>query len=189
MNFKVLGIIAIICAPFLCIDFATSVPNVLTWKVGLFGFVYMIGWMCSIVALKRMEILGRTKWAKIAFAVQLSLLTLAQIWNLWVILGTGFDNILFRVFDACWPLSNIWMLVIGITAVRAKELQGWKRFVPLFVGLWFPLMIVPAVTMGFFVLAGPYSALAFTLLGLLVFKGYEGEQSVVNKVGVAYSTP
>ena len=185
MNFKVSGIIAIICAPFLYIDYATSAPNVLSWKVGLFGFIYMIGWMCSIVALKRMEILGRTRWAKIAFAVQLSLLTLAQVWNLWVISGTGFDNILFRVFDMCWPLSNIWMLVIGITAVRAKKLQGWKRFVPLFVGLWFPLTVVPAVTMGYFALAGPYSAVAFILLGVVVFKADEDEQDVVTKVAVA----
>ncbi len=185
MNFKVLGIIAIICAPFLYIDFATSVPNVTSWKTGLFGFVYMIGWMCSIVALQRMAILGRTKWSKIAFAVQLSLLTFAQVWNIWIILGPSYDNILFKILDMCWPLSNIWMLVIGITAVRAKKLQTWKRFVPLFVGLWFPLTVVPAVTMGFFVLAGPYSAVAFALLGLLVYKAGEDEQNMVAKVAVA----
>jgi hypothetical protein len=185
MNFKFAGVIAILCAPFLYIDFATSVPNVTTWKTGLFGFIYMLGWMYSIVALRRMEILGRTRWAKIAFTVQLSLLTLAQCWNIWVIVGSGPDNILFRILDACWPLSNIWMLAIGITAVRAKKLQGWKRFIPLFVGLWFPVTVIPAMVTGYFVLAGPYSAIAFALLGLVVFKANEDEQSAVPEVAVA----
>ena len=185
MNYKVLGIIAIICAPFLYLDFATSVQHVNTWKTGVFGFVYMAGWMCSVVALKRMAILGKTKWAKIAFTVQLSLLTLAQAWNIWVIFGSSYDNLLFRILDMCWPLSNVWMLVIGITAVRAKKLQGWKRFVPLFVGLWFPLTVIPAIATNFFVLAGPYSAVAFALLGFVVFKADQDEQKSVTEVSVA----
>jgi hypothetical protein len=64
MKSKVLGIIAIICAPFLYIDFATSLPNVTTWRTGLFGFIYMIGWICSIVAFQRMQILGKNKMGK-----------------------------------------------------------------------------------------------------------------------------
>ena len=185
MNFKVAGGIAILCAPFLYIDFATSVQNVTTWKTGLFGLIYMIGWMCSILALRRMEILDKTRWAKVAFTIQLSLLTLAQLWNIWVIVGSGFDNIFFRILDVCWPLSNIWMLAIGITAVRAKKLQGWKRFVPLFVGLWFPVAVIPSMVTGYFVLAGPYSAIAFALLGLVVFQANENEQTLVSEVVVA----
>ena len=184
MNFKLTGTVAIICAPFLLVDFATSVQNVNTWKTGLFGLIYMLGWICSIVALKRMEILGKTKWANIAFTIQLSLLTLAQVWNIWVMFGSNYENLLFQILDMCWPLSNVWMLVIGITAVRARKLQGWKRFVPLVVGLWFPITVIPAVTMGYFVLAGPYSAIAFALLGLVVYKAGEDEQNVVTAVAV-----
>ena len=185
MNFKVLGIIAIICAPFLYVDFATSTPNVSTWKTGFFGFIYMVGWLCSVFALQRMQILGKTKFAKIAFIIQFVLLALAQIWNIWVMFGSDYNNLLFRILDMCWPLSNIWMLVIGITAVKAKKLLGWKRYVPLIVGLWFPLMIIPAMVTGFFFLAGPYSAIAFVLLGFIVYKSREEEQTPVGNVVVA----
>jgi hypothetical protein len=178
MNTKVLGIIAIICAPFLYIDFATSLPNVTTWRTGLFGFIYMIGWICSIVAFHRMKIFGKTRWAKIAVTVQLVLLTLAQVWNVWVMIGPDYSNVLFRVLDACWPLSNVWMLAIGITAVRAGRLQGWKRFVPLFAGLWFPITVIPAMTMGYFFLAGPYSFAAFALLGFVVYKLEDKQEAV-----------
>jgi hypothetical protein len=185
MNFKLLGIIAIVCAPFLYVDFATSAQNANTWKTGLFGFIYMIGWIGSVVALKRMNALGKTKWAKIAVTVQLSLLTLAQVWNIWVIAGSSYGNIIFRILDMCWPLSNIWMLVIGITAVKAKKLQGWKRYAPLFAGLWFPLTVIPAITLGYFQLAGPYSAIAFSILGLVVFKAGEAGNNIVTEVAVA----
>lgn len=185
MNFKVPGIIAILCAPFLYIDFATSVHNVDSWKSGLFGFIYMAGWICSIIALQRMEILGKTKWATIAFTIQLCLLSLAQAWNIWVIIGAGTDSILFRIIDMSWPLSNLWMLVIGITAVKARKLIGWKRFIPLFAGLWFPLTVVSAITLGIYSLAGPYSALAFALLGLIVFKAGEEERRMEATIAVA----
>jgi hypothetical protein len=185
MNYKLLGGVAIICAPFLFLDFVTNEQSQNSWLTGLFGFVYMTGWICSIIALKRMDILGTTRWAKIAFTVQLSLLILAQCWNIWVIIGASHGNTLFTLLDMCWPLSNLWMLAIGITALKAKKLRGWKRFVPLFVGLWFPLTVIPAITLGIFVLAAPYSAIAFTLLGLVVYRLDEDEQSEVATVAVA----
>jgi hypothetical protein len=77
------------------------------------------------------------------------------------------------------------MLVIGITAVKAKKLQGWKRYAPLFAGLWFPLTVIPAITLGYFQLAGPYSAIAFSILGLVVFKAGEAQNDIVTEVAVA----
>lgn len=142
---------------------------------------------CSVAALQRMQILGKTKFARIAFIVQFGLLTLAQCWNIWVIITPSSNSTLFRILDMCWLLSNIWMLVIGITALAAKQLRSWKRFVPLFVGLWFPAMVVPAITLGVMTsIAGPYSAVAFALLGLVVYKADEDERIVVNSsAGVA----
>jgi hypothetical protein len=78
------------------------------------------------------------------------------------------------------------MLAIGIKALTAKKLQGWKRYVPLFVGLWFPATVVPAMAFGFTHLAGPYSAIAFTLLGLIVYKADdESERFEVSSLTVA----
>jgi hypothetical protein len=80
-----------------------------------------------------------------------------------------YSNPLFAALDACWPLSNVWMLAIGITALRARVLHGWKRYVPLIVGLWFPITIIPAMAFNIYFLAGPYSALAFASLGFVVY--------------------
>jgi hypothetical protein len=185
MNYKLAGTFAIICAPFLLIDFLTSEQNVNTWKTGLFGFIYMAGWMTSMLALKRMEIFGNTKWAKVAFTIQLGLLSLAQVWNIWVMFGSDYSNILFVILDICWPLSNVWMLVFGISAFKANRLHGWRRYVPLLAGLWFPVTVVPAITMGYFFLAGPYSAFAFALLGYMVYKEATKEDEVRMNVSMA----
>jgi hypothetical protein len=186
MNFKVLGLIAISCAPFLYVDFLTSDRNVMHWWSGVYDMIYMIGWLCSIVALQRMQALGTSKFAKVAFTVQYILLAFAQCWNVWVIIGPSYDNVLYRIFDICWPLSNIWMLVVGITALRAKKLQGWKRYVPIMAGLWFPLMVVPAITTGAMSsIAGPYSAIAFGLLGLVVYTAGEEKNRVLSEVSIA----
>ena len=168
MNNKLLGAFAIVCAPFLYINFLTSNPNDQSWDTGLYGFIYMAGWMASVYALRQGGFLGTTKFSRIAFIVQMTLLSLAQVWNIWVMIGPS-DHILFHITDACWPLSNIWMLVMGIHVLVTKQLTGWKRYVPLFVGLWFPLTVIPAMTAGIFWLAGPYSLVAFVLLGLVVF--------------------
>jgi hypothetical protein len=186
MNYKLAGIISILCAPFLYVNFLTSERNHLTWWTGMYGMIYMIGWICSLIALQRMEILGKSKFAKVAFIIQYVLLAGAQCWNIWVIVGPSYGNVLYNIFDICWPLSNIWMLVIGIATVRAKRLQGWKRFVPLVVGLWFPLMVVPAITIGAMSsIAGPYSAVAFGLLGLVVFQRGEERTEIIDDIVIA----
>ncbi len=50
--------------------------------------------------------------------------------------------------DAAWPLSMLWILVVGITVVIAGWTAGWRRFVPLLCGLWFPLGGVAMVAFG-----------------------------------------
>ena len=184
MNFKLLGVIAIICAPFLYIDSSVTAKNSWSWQSGLFDFIYMLGWMGSIAALHKMKAFGTSKFAKIAVIIQFVFLSLAQVWNVWLIVGAS-DSLLFHMLDMCWPLSNIWMIVIGITALRAKRLEGWKRYVPLLVGLWFPVAVVPAITIGFYYLAGPYSAIAFALLGLVVYKSNDKETPGYSTVSLA----
>lgn len=142
MDNKTLGIIAIICAPFLYIDSLTAIQNVNSRQTGLFDFIYMTGWMCSLIALQQKQFLGRTKFAAIAFFIPITLLSLAQVWNIWIMIAPSSGGTLFRILDSCWPLSNTWMLVTGITALAAKQLAGWKRFMPLVAGLWLPLTAI-----------------------------------------------
>jgi hypothetical protein len=61
---------------------------------------------------------------------------------------------------------------------KSRPATGWKRFVPLFAGLWFPITVIPAMTMGYFFLAGPYSFAAFALLGFVVYKLEDKQEAV-----------
>ncbi|PSR56868.1 hypothetical protein AHMF7605_26895 [Adhaeribacter arboris] len=176
MNNKTLGILALVGAPFYFIGMYTEhglYPNLNeTWFTGAWALTYMLGWMCSIVALQRLKVTGNTRFGRGILWVVLGTLTLANMYNLaQLVLPTH----LFRYFiflDAFWPMSNLMMLVIGITAFGSKRLKGWKRFVPLLVGFWFPVS-VPAVflfgqTFLGFMIGGVYSIIAWPLLAVMI---------------------
>jgi len=187
MNCKAAGIFSMICAPFLFIDFLTATPNVNTSQTGVFDLIYMTGWMCSLIALQQRGAFGTTKAARIILLIQAIFLTGAQVWNIWVIIRPSSEGTLFRIFDSCWPLSNIWMLATGIVAIKARRLQGWQRFVPLAAGLWFPFSMVLFLAKLPFWLSGLYSTIAYILLGLVVYKsGHTAQETVSPNAGIAY---
>jgi Na+-translocating ferredoxin:NAD+ oxidoreductase RnfE subunit len=81
---------------------------------------------------------------------------------------------MFFILDLFWPLSNVFMLVLGIVIAIKGVLKGWRRYVVLAVGLWLP------VALGFSFLLGRehayayypgavYSVLAWTWLGWMIF--------------------
>ena len=74
-------------------------------------------------------------------------------------------------FDLFWPLSNVIMLIVGITVIAVKRLPGWKRYVPLATGIWFPLAMLSSLIDGKFLsyfFGGIYSALGWALLALVI---------------------
>ncbi len=64
------------------------------------------------------------------------------------------------------------MLVVGITVIKAKVLTGWKRYVPLVVGLWFPLTMLTMALAGrnaqIMVFVPYYTAVAWSSLAIVV---------------------
>ncbi|MEV4376051.1 hypothetical protein [Streptosporangium sp. NPDC049644] len=52
------------------------------------------------------------------------------------------------IMDACWPLSQIGMLVLGIILAVKARYQGALRWLPLLVGMWFPVSIVADIIGG-----------------------------------------
>jgi hypothetical protein len=70
------------------------------------------------------------------------------------------------------------MIITGIVIIRAKRLKGWKRYMPLLAGFWFPqttlLYLIGAVSFNPLMISGIYATIVFSLLGLsLVINGYE----------------
>jgi len=175
MNQKTIGIIALVCSPFLAIDLtihggfndynSTSLG-------GLFNLIYMTGWLLSVLALYQMHSRSK-KIVKTIFLIQILFLVLAEISNVWLIIEPRPSNTLYTILDLFWPISNAFMFFTGLTIVLSKQLRGWRRFIPLFVGLWFPTGLCVSLAVGrtpltvYFI--SIYSAIAWLLLALTVY--------------------
>ena len=53
----------------------------------------------------------------------------------------GEDSLLARVTDAAWPLSHVFMLVVGTLVLSVGRLTGWRRFPAMISGLAQPLFV------------------------------------------------
>jgi hypothetical protein len=139
---------------------------------GTWGIIYITAWMCSIRGLQRLNATGRTKFGKVLLWIMMGALLLANLSNVYQIVAPGVKSALFLILDSFWPLSNLLMLVVGITVIVAKQLKGWRRFVPLLVGLWFPVLVVCMNIFGRAGISGTiaavYSATAWSLLAISV---------------------
>ncbi len=171
MNNRLLGTIAMVCAPALLIE------GLLLWGqenaliTGIVSMVFMAGWICSNVGMQRMRAAGTGKWGHGVLVVQLVGLVLAFLFGLFEATGLlGRDSLIFNVTDAAWPLSMLWMLVVGITVIRAKRLSGWQRLVPLLCPFWLPIGIVGYTAFGVpgGLIGLAYSAVLWALLGYVV---------------------
>ena len=175
MNLRLLAIIGIIGAPFLMIDTLHNGlnPDVHSSLSGVFNLIYISAWMCSIVALKKLGALGTSKWAKALYSIQMVFLFMANVWNLYETIQPGANTFLYKLLDPFWPFSNLCMLATGITIAVRGNLRGWKRFVPLVVGLWLPVALVAMLiytrTPAVLLFVTIYSALAWTTLGIAIY--------------------
>ena len=168
---KVLGVVALICAPFFCIDFLDNqVNSTASWTTGLYGFIYMLGWMASIIGLYRLKAAGSFPAAKAILILQFLFLLLAQAFNVDVLIHGSIYNELQTSLDPFWPISNGFMLVTGVAVLRANQLQGWHKWIPLITGFWLPtLLLLRGFGIESFYFAGFYSAIAWTLLAVVIY--------------------
>jgi hypothetical protein len=183
MNNRTLGILALIGAPFLLIDTANNGFNInqSSGISGLLNLLYTTGWICAVIALKRMGAFGDKRFGKIIFWVQISCLLLADCWNIYEWMQPRAETTLYFMLDAFWPIGNLCMLVSGITIAAQGVLKGWRRYVPLAVGLWLPIgLVLWAIlsrTPGMLLFSGIYSALTWSLMaiGIITSSGNIGE--------------
>jgi hypothetical protein len=174
MNIRNLGFCGMAASPFLAADFILGYINpdhFATPVSGILGFLYMTGWMCSIIALYKLEAAGDGFLGKLVLILQLCFLSLGQLWNLYHILDPVANSALFHFLDVFWPGSNLFMLVTGITVIKAAKLEGWKRYTPFIVGLWLPLsylaMQIASKPVALYFSAA-YSIACWFLMGLAV---------------------
>jgi hypothetical protein len=104
------------------------------------NLLYIIGWASSAVALRRLRVTGRGRAARAAFAVQCAGLALAGLIACNEMLNlTGLaSHPLYFLLDASWPLSHLFMLVVGALVWRARVWRGWRRAACFVCGLALP---------------------------------------------------
>lgn len=173
MNNRVLGTIAMICAPALLIEGLLLQGQENAPITGITSMVFMAGWICSNLGMWRMRATGTGNWGRPVLLIQLVGLVLAFLFGFFEATGLlGSESLVFNVTDAAWPLSMLWMIVVGVTVIVAKRISGWPRFVPLLCPLWLPTAIVG--TMAFGATGGfvgvAYAAVLWALLGYIVVR-------------------
>jgi hypothetical protein len=142
MNNRILGTIAMICAPALFIE-GVTLPTQNNVTIGIASIVFMLGWACSNIGMQRMQAIGTGLAAKIVLWVQLFGILMAMLFGfLEATEIVAEDNLLFIITDLCWPLSMVFMIVVGIMAIRANRWAGWQRFAPLLCAAWLPVAML-----------------------------------------------
>ena len=183
MSNKLLGIVALIGAPFLAINTYIHVPDPAAHVYntdslsGFLDLLYISGWLCSIIGLRRLGATGNDRFGRTIILVSLGTLILADIWNVYEMVLPNHDTLLYHILDMFWPISNVVMIGVGIAVIRAGKLTGWKRYIPLACGLWLPVTMMLWVTKdAAFFLSNAYTAIAWTLLAFVVMTSKEPEQ-------------
>jgi hypothetical protein len=174
-----LGALAMLAAPMLFVEvimFVTSDdPNRNSPLVGVAGLLYLAGWICSLVALRRLGVLGTSVAGRIVYWVQITLVVAAALFSAQELLYGAAERLPFPVLDLAWPLTHTFMLVTGGVAIGSGVWKGWRRFAPFLPGLKIPLLLtLMALGVGNAQgLAGDiqatWASVAFLLLGYAVF--------------------
>lgn len=180
MNTRTLASIGLFGAPFLLLDSMNNGldPFQSSSVSGLLNLVYITAWMSSMVALKKMGAFGESRFGKILFVVQISFLALANGWNIYEIIAPRAGTTLYTILDLFWPLSNLCMLVSGITILVNRTLTGWQRYTPFLVGLWLPFVLLLwalfSRTQEVLLVGNLYSAVTWSLMAVAIQSQPEG---------------
>jgi len=177
---KILGIIGIIGAPWMLIDFINNGLYdrfVMTSASGARNLIFMTGWICSVLGLYKIHQPAMGKGQKIIFIIQLVLLCLANIWNIAEIINPLSTSQMVLLLNFSWPLGGLFMIVTGIAVIKANQMNGWKKYMALLTGFWFPQTLVMAwcnlESLNAIMLSGIYAAISFGLLGFSLIAGSE----------------
>jgi len=181
-----LGLIAMAASPFLFVEmYMLGNKDQNTSVGGVCDLIYMIGWVCSIVGMLRLQATGQQTSGKMILYIQLASLGIANVWNIWTIIDPASSSILYFILDFFWPLSNVCLLAVGIVIAVKGRLAGWKRYVPLMAGLWLPVSIVTALLFGpnegAFLFSGMYSTATWFVMGYMIYISERDKQLVLSK--------
>jgi len=107
----------------------------LAFQIGVACLIWVL-WVTRATAGR----LGRA-----VLVVQTALLSLATGWTVTHVTARNpsmTDEGILTALDSAWPLSMLWLLVVGATVSRARRWPGPLRRALLIAGLWFPVALL-----------------------------------------------
>lgn len=184
---RVLGLLGMIGAPmlFIFIMFGnTDAGASKTLKdqiISLTGVFYISGWILSAVGMRRLRATGNGLGSKIVFIIQITLLSFALLYSVMEVFGYSYQNggLIFALADAGYPLSHLFMNVVGIFVVRAKIWQGLPKLAPFIIGIALPVTMA-LMAFGYTSFAGYFFG-SMTMLGLATIGYKVYRQSALQK--------
>jgi len=139
---------------------------------GVRNFIFMTGWLCSVLGLYKLQAMGNKRRQRIIMILQLAFLFLTEVWCIIEMSAPTTHSIIFSALNFLFPVAGFFMIVTGIVILRARRLKGWRRYIPLLAGFWFPqtvaIYIFAQNNLTPLVLSGIYSTIVFSLLGFCV---------------------
>jgi hypothetical protein len=193
INHRLLGTLGMIGSPMLLAEiilfgliFKAENPN--NQIAGLLEIIYLGGWVSSAIGLRQLRVTGDNILGKAVFVIQLTGLSLALIFSAQGIINPNSDphSLLFRISDAAWPLSHLFMLIVGVLVLKAKVWRGWRRVTPILCGLALPVYFAVNATVGREaggIIFGVSTTVAFMLLGHAVRTTHTIDQEVKKLYG------
>jgi cytochrome bd-type quinol oxidase subunit 2 len=142
------------------------------------SLAFQLALLCLIAALWVTEATGIGRWGRAALSVQLVLVLLAIGWTMPHIFDPNMaDEGMIVALDTAWPLSMLWLVVLGITVARARRWVGTLRWATLVASLWFPVAILATAAGEWpgLVVSSLWLVAGYGVLGALLMRGRESE--------------
>ena len=180
-----LGLIGMLFAPGILVEVSVrqllSLPNDPPSAISsVLGLLYIVGWMGSMVGFRMMRLTGNGLAARIIFPIQMLGLGLASCQQLIELSGsqTLRNSMFFGICDAAWPLSHLFMLVVGGMVLATGRVHGAWRFAALGCGLALPLgFAARTVSYGIFLdTFGVLTTLCFGVVAWTVCRAGSGRE-------------
>jgi hypothetical protein len=108
------------------------------------GLAFQAGLFALLLTYWQTQATGTGRVARRILAAETVVLALATLWSaLHLVLPASLQNHpVMMVLDACWPLSMLGMVVLGIMVAVTGRWRGILRWWPLIAEAWLPLSIV-----------------------------------------------
>jgi len=107
------------------------------------SFAFQIGVLALVSALWVTAGTGPRRWGRAVLVVEAVLVVLAIGWTVPHLFEPNMVSDGFMVaLDAAWPLSMLWLIVVGASVARAHRWPRDLRWAPLIASLWFPVSIL-----------------------------------------------